>query len=42
MTKRQELALASLEARIHFVDDVNAAFATNQTVGAVTTLEGFE
>jgi len=35
-------ALASLEARVHLVDDVNAALAANQTVVAVACLERFK
>ena len=35
-------ALTGLEARVQLVDDVYAALAANQTVFAVTGLEGFE
>ena len=36
------LALASLEARVLLVDDINAATTTNDTVCAVTSLEGLQ
>jgi hypothetical protein len=35
-------ALTGFETRVHFVDDVNAAFAANQTVVAVTSLKRFQ
>ena len=35
-------ALAGLETRVHLVDDVNAALAANQTVGAVAAFQGFQ
>ena len=35
-------ALTGLEARVQLVDDVDAALATNQTVFAVTGLQGLE
>jgi len=34
-----DLALASLEAWVHLVDDVHAAFAANQTVGAMAAFQ---
>ena len=40
--KRHQLALASLEAALDLVDDVNPALAANQTVVAVTAAEGLQ
>ncbi len=36
-----ELALTCLKTRIYLVNNVNPALATNQTVGAMATLERF-
>ncbi len=38
----RRLALASLKARIDLVDDINAALAAYQTVGAMAALERFK
>ena len=35
-------ALTGLEAGIGLIDDVNAAFATHETVVAMTTTQGFQ
>lgn len=35
-------ALTRLEARIHLVDDIDAALAANQTVGAVAAFQAFQ
>jgi predicted deacylase len=37
----RRLALASFEAWVHLVDDVNPAFTAHQTVCAVTAFQGF-